>query len=243
MDDKLDSIIQKIKGLMALAEDKSNENEAQSALLMAQRLMVKYNVDQSVVDESKDKKDENVVEEHANEFKKLHWYERKLACIISDNFRVKNYLTSRRYKKRIEFYGLEKDVKIAKEMYELMIAVINFYAKKFIEEFYEKNYHLFREHKQTISIKSAYISGFLEGLETKLEEQRFSLQEEYGLVVLMPVIVNEKYNEMVEKEFSDEGSSFKMPKIEDFVAYLKGYEDGEKIDYTRATIDGEDKEL
>lgn len=240
-EDKLDSIIRKIKGLLALAEDNTNDDEAQSAFVLAQKLMIKYNIEQSEITNEPDTS--SITEGQATAYKTLFWYEKELAIIIADNFRVKSFLYNKRFsgdvKKRrsIFFYGLEQDVKVAKEIFVLANDALEFYTKRFIEEFYKVNWDIYRDKTHTTNLKNSYIRGFIDGLKKKLAEQRFSLQEEYGLVVLMPKIVEESYAEY-SKTFG-KGSNFKIPKIEEVIAYQQGYTDGETIDYTKTTVDDE----
>ena len=72
-DEKLDAIIRKIKGLLATAEDNANEDEAQAAFVLAQKMMMKYNIETSDIEE---KNDVNIVEGQATAHKTLYWYER-----------------------------------------------------------------------------------------------------------------------------------------------------------------------
>lgn len=237
---KLDSIIRKVRGLLAVAEDNANEDEAQSAFVMAQKLMIKYNIEQSEIIEKDDRS--SITEGQATAYKTLFWFERKLAIIIADNFRVKNYLSNRyvsgaaNKRRSVVFYGLDQDVKIAKEIFVLANEAIEFYTKRFIDQFYFVN-NLERDKSYTAKLKSSYIRGFIEGLESKLNSQRFALQEEYGLVVLTPKIVEDNYAEL-SKSFGT-ATSYKIPSIEEIFAYKQGYEDAESIDYTKTTVDDE----
>ncbi|RKJ45999.1 DUF2786 domain-containing protein, partial [Butyricicoccus sp. 1XD8-22] len=39
-----DSIIKKIRGLLAIANDEKNDEESQTAFILAQKLMIKHNI-------------------------------------------------------------------------------------------------------------------------------------------------------------------------------------------------------
>ena len=69
--EKLEGIIRKVKGLLALAEDNKNEDEAQSAFTMAQKLMIKYNIELSQVQELTK---ENVNKREVTAYKTLHFH-------------------------------------------------------------------------------------------------------------------------------------------------------------------------
>ena len=58
--DELDKIIRKIQDLMKLAQDNPNDEEGQTALLMAQRLLLKYNSSMETV-QDRSNKDKDVI--------------------------------------------------------------------------------------------------------------------------------------------------------------------------------------
>ncbi|WP_442773636.1 DUF2786 domain-containing protein [Lactococcus hircilactis] len=104
-------IIKKVKGLLAIAKDEANDEECQSAFLLAQKLMIQYHIDQSeVADEMSD----SISHRAVTVYKKLFWWEKELAGVISRNFRVKHFYSSKYVNKEdgqrkscIKFYGLE----------------------------------------------------------------------------------------------------------------------------------------
>ena len=54
--------------------------------------MIQYNIDKNEVEElSVDSENDVIGEESVTIYKRLYWWERQLACIISENFRVKNF--------------------------------------------------------------------------------------------------------------------------------------------------------
>lgn len=167
-----ESIIKKIKDLLALANDHKNDEESQTAFVLAQRLMIKYDIASSQVKGQEDA--EKVFEGQATVHKTLYWWERQLADIIANNFRVTWYYNSKvlknesRKKRAIFFMGFESDVALAKEMYVLAYDVLTFYVRNYIDNFYEQN---LKERGLTARLKNSYTRGFLSGLEEKFEEQ------------------------------------------------------------------------
>jgi|SRR5690625_4862251 len=224
-----DKIIRKVRGLLALAEDNSNMEESQTAFLQAQKMMVKYGVDPSEVE---NKKVKEILTGQATDYKKLWWWERSLATVIAENFRCKWYYNSYRFndneqvKRRIMFVGYEKDIELAKEMYSLAHSATEFYAKRFL-----KKHNIQGNRGRTIQAKNDYIRGFVHGLEQKFEEQ--IADHEWGLVVVVPEEVKDK-----EQEITKDGKSisFNVPNLESHEHYQKGYQEGNAIDYTRSTV-------
>lgn len=93
MTSRNESIIQKIKGLLAIANDHKNVEECQTAFVMAQKLMIKYEISSSEILDQKS--NETVSKGQVTAHKTLFWWERQLANVIADNFRVTWYYNSK----------------------------------------------------------------------------------------------------------------------------------------------------
>lgn len=232
-------IIKKIKGLLAISRDQKNDEESQSAFLLAQKLMLQYSIEKSEVEDYELSSEMDTIdEESVTIYKKLFWWERTLATIISKNFRVKNFLkndNSRKQKKRkIVFYGHGRDLELSKEMYILAYETLIFHSNEYVKDFYD-TYIAERNSYQTRSIESSYIRGFLSGLNTRFEEQSSILREKYEIMSLVP--------EEVEKAYSDYSSDFGKakkvtpPPVVIVEAYEQGENDGKSIDFTKRTIE------
>lgn len=231
-----EAIIKKIKGLLAIANDNKDDEESQSAFLLAQKLMIKHNISMASVEGTTEKI--AIQKGQVTAYKKLFWWERKLAIIISDNFRVKNYINWKRLngsvqrKNAIMFFGYEQDVELAKEMYILAYDALKFYSNKFVENYYQNK--RLRLHRITADVKDSYMRGFLEGLDNKFLEQVEKMEQEYGLMLLTPKEVESSYNEF-SKDFG-KLRSLKIPNISEIEAYHEGFSDAKSIDYTKSTI-------
>jgi len=236
-----EKIIKKVKGLLAIAKDERNDEESQSAFILAQKLMIQYEIEKHEVEETELLSELDLInEESVTIYKRLYWWERTLAHIISKNFRVKNFLTSKyigkQTKRKIVFYGFGRDLELAKEMYILAYDVILFHSKRFVDEYYKKHWET-RSRYMTESIKSSYIQGFLSGLSERFNEQISVLRESYEVMVLIPEEVEEAYKEK-SRSFG-KPLDFDMPRVEVFRAYQKGFDDGKEIDFTKSTISTE----
>lgn len=240
MADRNEGIINKIKGLLAIANDQKNDEESQSAFILAQKLMLKHEITFADVEDVSDSP--SIEDGQVTVHKKLFWWERKLAEIISKNFRVKFYYNNKfinnetQRKRAIMFLGFEHDVSLAKEMYLLAYEAISFYTKRYVDSYYEGILRNTRLHRITNGVKNSYMRGFLQGLDQKFEEQVKEMQQEYGLIILLPKEVEEEYNNRFEGK---KGISFKLPPIEESFAFENGYYEGNRIDYTKSTIDEE----
>ncbi|EOF89257.1 TPA: DUF2786 domain-containing protein [Enterococcus faecium] len=234
---KYAKIVKKVKGLLAIAKDENKDEESQSAFLMAQRLMIQYDIDKADVLEEGEEA-EPIGEESVTVYKKLFWWERTLGQIIAKNFRVKMFYNSKRKngdqrkKSKVVFYGFGKDLELAKEMYILAYEVLLYHSQKYINRWYEDE-GIARERYLTESIKSSYIRGFLGGLEARFEEQVAILTKRYEVMVLIPKEVEESYKDY-SKEFGVYNS--KIPPVTVGNAYSRGYEEAKKVDFTQKTV-------
>lgn len=236
-------IIRKVKGLLAIARDQQNDEESQSAFILAQKLMIQYGIDaREVEDGNLANEPDQIDEESVTIYKRLYWWERRLAQIISKNFRVKHFLNAKyvgqQQKRRIVFYGFGRDLELAKEMYILAYEVLVFHSKLFVDQYYKESALLKRNRYVTESLKSSYINGFLMGLEERFEEQVSALRQVYQVLVLVPEAVEQAYTEYTSGWSK---SSLKAPAVEVAAAYQKGYAEGKEIDFTQRTLSGKDK--
>lgn len=159
MCNQIEKIIDKITKLLALSKS-SNENEAATALLNAQKLMVKYDISvEDVNDASEMKKKEELV----SKFAQHKWdaaFRKPLASVISSNFKCKTFLRNG----HICFYGFKTDVEIATRAFE--------FAYTFIQRGSNRAYEKARsEGRSTRGIANTYALGFIQGIRDALEEQ------------------------------------------------------------------------
>ncbi|TWO89677.1 DUF2786 domain-containing protein [Bacillus velezensis] len=235
-----ESIIKKIRGLLAIANDNKSDEESQSAFLLAQKLMIKHDISSGEITERY--AEQEIVKGQATAYKRLFWWERSLARIIADNFKVEFYYNNKRFdgeqrrKKTVIFFGYDNDVQLAKEMFVLAYDAIQFYSKRFINSYYDEEYAT-RTVKKTNDLKNSYMKGFLDGLKERFAEQLRQMKEEYGLMVIKPKEVSDAYKEL-SKSFGT-ARAIQVPDIEEMFAYSSGHRDGNTIDYTKSTIDDE----
>lgn len=131
-----EKIIRKVKRLLALAKENKSDEEGQSAFMLAQRLMLENDIDAAEIGDNEDVSD-FITENNVTIYKRLFWWEKRLARIIADNFRVKMFYDMKEdsgeiTKSAITFYGLDKDLVLAKEMYLLAYEALLFHSKYYL---------------------------------------------------------------------------------------------------------------
>lgn len=199
--------IEKIKKCLELANDKANENEAKSALLMAQKLMAKYNVNVEVSECG-----EKIT--YANEVCKHRYdaaYRKPLAHVIADNFRCKFYLQD----SEVTFFGRDFDARIAKEAFE--------YAYEFaMKEGNKLENKAYAEYGTARGVHSSYTAGFIAGLKEALEAQCTAL------MIITPQDVKDEFTAMT-AGWKQARGGFKVGSYFNGDAYRQGQQDGRTV--------------
>lgn len=173
-------IIEKVKNLLELAYDSPNDEEGQTALLMAQKLMVKHNLSLSDV---QNQSSNDIGERVGRQEYRMVWWKEELAAILGGNFRCKTIRRrlSEKGITQIIFFGYKDDAELCTKVYEGTILYLEYRLKRLYRTAITPNY---KEYKKS------YLLGFLSGL-----EKRFAVQcqssEEFALAVQIPTEVLE----------------------------------------------------
>lgn len=177
-----DSQKEKIQKLLNLSQNNPNENEAKAALLKAQELMIKYQIDSkdlNDVDLNKEKEIVNVDILKGQKKSRIMWYETAMASMISNNFKTFYYMSGYRDTGRhLYFCGIKDDVEITVFAYKY---AINAMTKLF--KYYCKDMHL----ESTASRRNDYYKGFIKGLERAFKDQID--KNNWGLMVIKEKLV------------------------------------------------------
>lgn len=183
-----EDIISRIRKLLALGKGNDNAEEATSAVLMAQRLIVKYGVTDDELN-AEGGAPANIIGVDAEPLVNARAWRWQLACIIAGSFRCKMwqtdwYTSAERARKKFTFYGYEQDAQAASLAFTYLYRTGNRLANAAVREVKRKGY-------LANGVYNSYIMGFLEGLRTELEKQSKEL------LVVMPSAVQEKYESEV----------------------------------------------
>lgn len=180
-------ILDKIRKVLTLAENNPSEQEAQSALLLAQRLMVENGIAMADLKVS-NKVDEEVVSEAAHDMTKTPWWYYELARVLADNFRCKFFATTQgKGYSQVTFLGLKSDVETIKTLFNFATLTLKYQTQR-LRTKYRK------EGKPTDGIANDYIAGFLKGLKDKFAEQ--VSQNGWGLVLVTGAAVIKSFEAM-----------------------------------------------
>lgn len=173
-------IIEKIKKVMALAENNPNENEAIAAALKAQKLMAEYHIEEKELGlEITERNIESVC--CAVEGKTQKWKIR-LGMVLAKNFRCKCYL----YGKEVTFYGFSEDVQICREVFYAMYNI----GVKLSDK---KKREVRKQTGTAKNVRNTFCMGFVDGIKSELEKQCTAL------MIIVPKEVNDKFKIEIEQ--------------------------------------------
>ena len=181
-------IKEKIKKLMTLAEDGSNDSESYSALEKAQKLMAEYKIEADEIKDPDEKKECVVLKTRFSfSTRSSDTYLSHLADIIADNFCCVTFFRriGHQQKRSVCFMGYEEDVLIA----EKVMSVANACIYKGYNRVYKdmcKKYDVSSIPARYFNpAKEGYIKGYLKGLKEVFDRQKEKNQE-WGLVLVAP---------------------------------------------------------
>lgn len=163
-----EKIIEKIKNLIQLANDNPSDEEGQTALLMAQKLMLKNNIALAQVEQFEEPEKFETSQAVGKEAGRIFWWERDLGYILATNFRCfcLNQRDRVSNKSRIIFFGEKQDAELVSKIFEAALMYLR--------------YRLDRLPTREPSYKNSYLKGFLIALDERFKKQ----VEEYSLMVL-----------------------------------------------------------
>ena len=206
-----DKIILKVQNLLELAYDAPNDEEGQSALLMAQKLMVKHNLAMS--DIQKIHKN-NIGETVAASEYRMVWWKEKLAGILGANFRCK-VIRQRKVDEGITkmiFFGYDSDAEFCTKVYEGAVLYLEYRLKRLFPTITKARWK---------DYKKSYLFGFLTGLNERFEKQTQS-SEKFALMVQVPAeVLEEQYKRM--GKLNERSAKNPIQKV-DLEAYSVGLE-------------------
>ena len=178
-----DSIIERIRKLLALSENNPNEHEAVSAALKAQKLIAEYDVQELEITGEECRRVPVQVQGDYYVGKRWCIY---LANAVAKNFRCRAYRHNERRMRRgsahvIRFVGFELDAKAALLTYNMLVEVGEHLAR-------EEAARYRRLYGSSQGVKNTFLFGFVKGVCAELEKQS------QALMLVVPSEVNDYYS-------------------------------------------------
>ena len=215
----MNKIADKIQKLLNLAGNNPNEEEAQAALLKAQKLMAQYNVDlESLGDGKKELKCSlELTKVKANP------RDNQVQIIIANAFACKPIISCGRH---LMFFGREDNAKAAKSCMEFIHKTMEQGIRRVCKE-----YGLKSSERGASDIYNGYAKGFVEGLKETVGAQTVAL------AVVVPEDVKEAFSKKFPslKSYKGKGTNWD-PSYQD--AYHQGKQDGCSVMNKRSLKEG-----
>lgn len=202
----MNKIADKIQKLLNLAGNNPNEEEAQAALLKAQKLMAQYNMDLESIGSKKELKCSlELTKVKANP------RDNQVHIIIADAFACKPLISCGRH---LMFFGREDNAKAAKSCMEFIHKTMEQGIRRVCKE-----YGLKSSERGASNIYNGYAKGFIEGLKETVGAQTVAL------AVVVPEDVKEAFSKKFPSlnSYKGKGASWD-PSYKD--AYHQGKQDG-----------------
>lgn len=182
----MENVKDKIEKLLQhTVENGATESEAQNALLLARKLMLKYKIDKK--DIYKSSNDIYQLELQFN-FDVQNIWPRQLLSIFIKNCGIFNYVKLNNDKMKYILFGFKIDVECVEVLfnsaYELILKQAEYNYREYVNLFGYDN---------STSIKDCYIQGFLSGLEYKYEEQNKS-NKQFDLMIIPDKKIKEEFD-------------------------------------------------
>lgn len=228
-----EKVLNRVRKLLALASNNSSEHEAESALMMAQRLMAENDISIGQVDVDADnRKVTEVAASRSN--RNMPWWHRELAGVIAKNFKVK-YYTGVHYSRNkkpvpnsIVFVGFVSDVELAVEVYAYAQRTGKHLADRYARRQYSRGHAMH-------GLRDSFTEGFLNGLE-KLFEEQVAENNWLAVIDLHPTVID--YVDELGLGSSHLGGNVNIPKnaAARSEAFSAGEKEGKEFDFNRKQI-------
>ena len=170
----MEKMVEKVRKCLELAKS-DNQHEAESAALMAQKLMAKHGIEASDLDYE----DELTIAQEKVDLPESCKWKLQLGVIVADNFRCKVFTQGSRV---LVFYGHSQDAKAAKSVYEYLFKTGHRLGLKEQRE-YKKVYG------HSTGVYNSFTRGYMSGIRKKLEVQATAL------MIVTPKEVNEAWED------------------------------------------------
>lgn len=222
---KIEKARKSIQALLVKSTDSgATEAEKYEAFLMAQKLMIKYNVDEVDMKFGEHLEDrmKEVYHKPLTEYMKLPFWYGNIATIIAKNFRCHAYTEPhpKQRKRRIIMIGIRDDVEIAADVFKYACKAADTLSKEYIEKRSKEFAFEALDGKHKKAIKNDYLSGYVKGLKEKFEEQ--VAKDELALAIITPALVVKEVESMGLKR----GAHSSAVMLGDRRAKEQGYNDG-----------------
>jgi len=240
MSDNLESVMRRVQKLLAIAQDdRANPNEAAAAAGMAERIMRKYQLEESdiIIRDIKAGTDLETADcitsakTNGTKVETVPLWASWIATLVSAfNDCGARIVRNDNSEEVVRFFGYKGDVQLAKYMLDYLVST----TLRLCNEFKTTDLYKVQGRKAVNSYRQGVSSGICASLLTLINEKQAQQQTQStstALVVVKQDAIVAKYGEV----FSTRKSK---SKVSDGAARHMGYQDGKRVDVARRGIEG-----
>lgn len=200
--------LEKISKLLNLANNKANDAESATALLMAQKLMAKHGITEDQVSSIAEEGTEPTTVTFCNH-PENKGYRSQLAAVIADNFRCRAFMSEG----TVMFVGHKTDCVIARKAFEYAYTHIKRNGTRLADEAWKLT-------GTSKGVFNSYASGYMKGIQNALSMQA------KALMIIVPKDVDEFISINIGTTSSYRGGMSQKYAYRDI--YSQGVADGEE---------------
>lgn len=219
-----EKVIEKIRKVLAKTKNNPSMEEAQAAILIAQRMMAEHGITLQEVTVEDEPGVKEITDLEAKDTGRMFAWKRVLASIIARNFRCTTWHCGNSR----GFIGLKTDAEIAVSVYDYATRIINYQANEYIKIQKRQN---FNARVNWSAVRNSYILGFLYEMRDKFNEQ--VEKNNYGLILVKDPAVDD----YVEQKRFVKARTPKITVSNDQEARASGYRQGRKFTAVSGEVD------
>ena len=218
-----DALIQKLKKLLALAGNNPSQQEAEAALSKAQALAIENGIDLALIGSNED--EEAIVRENMEFGQRLPTVNVYISNVLTKFFNVRIITSGGRYGgRKLIFIGKQSDINTAKYVYTWL-------SDTMVRCWH--NYYKANSYTVNIKHKQSYLFGFYNGLVTKMESNKKSVEsdklktvEQKNKYSVAVVNLEKKIQTFIDNEFTNLRSGATKRISMNNNSYSRGMTDG-----------------
>jgi hypothetical protein len=231
-----DAIINRLKKLLALAGNNPSQAEAEAAMAKAQAVAIEHGIDLAMLGESQAENETEIIRDEMEFGQRLPTVNNYVSNILISFFNVK-LITSggRNIGRKLIFIGKRDDIQTAKYIYTWLAETM--------VRCWHNYYHT--ASGVALSHKQSYLLGFYNGLESKLELNRRTVESakltndadksKYAVAV---VNLQKKIQDFIENEFDNLRNAPAKRISMNAGSYSRGVADGNSCNIAKGGLNG-----
>jgi hypothetical protein len=228
-----ENILLKIQKLLAKAASTDSLEESESLVLKAQALLQEYNLDMLQV-ENLELKEEGIREDSAG-------YQYEWERLLVNRIAINNFCKTMSFpsENKINVIGKSNNISVVIYLYKFFHQrLLELSIKSYIEMCKERCNGLEPSKAVKKNYLKEYLIGGVNGIGSKMEEQKYNAQKESSNLTSLMIINDKKVEEYYKSAYPHTRQMRSVRITANSTAYSKGFNDGKNINTYNAVTSG-----